>query len=210
MSSVNKVIGLFSTPFMRVEKFLNQAMLDALIARFQEDTNVENSASTLLTHTRMIDPKNDQLTAALNELLLPKIADFGELLFGERLSWTVKELWMNLLKTGGQQSMHNHANCFVSGILYMTNLDESSNTVFIRGISGRDFAFNNHHAQASLGPFNADKWIGPQPSAGDLVLFPSYLLHEVPVNKGGLRISIAFNAVPDRLNSWGYSTNFAP
>ena len=40
---------------------------------------------------------------------------------------------------------------------------------------------------------------------GDLVLFPSYLLHEVPLNHGDLRITLAFNAIPSRLDAWGYA-----
>ena len=47
----------------------------------------------------------------------PKLADFGALMFGERLGWSVKEMWVNLLETGGRQAMHNHANSFISGVL---------------------------------------------------------------------------------------------
>ena len=53
---------------------------------------------------------------------------------------------------------------------------------------------------------NADREAEP----GDLVLFPSYLYHEVPRNQGEQRITIAFNAIPDRLDCWGYRINFAP
>lgn len=45
--------------------------------------------------------------------------------------------------------------------------------------------------------------------AGDLILFASYLLHAVPRNEGPQRISIAFNAIPERLDSWGYTIQFA-
>ena len=41
-----------------------------------------------------------------------------------------------------------------------------------------------NHAAVVSGPYNADKWISPAPSPGDLVLFPSYLLHAVPPNEG--------------------------
>jgi hypothetical protein len=41
-----------------------------------------------------------------------------------------------------------------------------------------------------------------------LVLFPSYLMHAVPPNPGPLRISLAFNAIPTGLNSWGYAVSF--
>ena len=53
------------------------------------------------------------------------------------------------------------------------------------------------------------KWIGPPPGPGDLLLFPSYLLHEVPPNHGGLRVTLAFNAIPHRLDAWGYAVSFS-
>ena len=43
-----------------------------------------------------------------------------------------------------------------------------------------------------------------------MILFPSYLLHEVPRNQGDQRITLAFNAIPDRLDSWGYTIGLTP
>jgi ectoine hydroxylase-related dioxygenase (phytanoyl-CoA dioxygenase family) len=74
---------------------------------------------------------------------------------------------------------------------------------------GSDFAFRNDHAGVSASQFNADKWISPEPAPGDLVLFPSYLMHAVPPNAGGRRITLAFNAIPARIESWGYTLNFS-
>ena len=60
----------------------------------------------------------------------------------------------------------------------------------------------------ATGPYNAEKWVSPSPAPGDLILFPSYLMHAVPPNAGGRRISLAFNAIPTRLESWGYTLSF--
>jgi predicted 2-oxoglutarate/Fe(II)-dependent dioxygenase YbiX len=59
------------------------------------------------------------------------------------------------------------------------------------------------------GPFNSEKWISPEPKPGDLVLFPSYLMHAVPPNAGERRITLAMNAIPSRLDSWGYTIKFS-
>jgi predicted 2-oxoglutarate/Fe(II)-dependent dioxygenase YbiX len=77
-------------------------------------------------------------------------------------------------------------------------------------MGGGEFAFRNTHAGVTTGPFNAEKWVTPLPEPGDLILFPSHLLHEVPVNKGEERITLAFNAVPNRLDAWGYALSFQP
>ena len=118
-------------------------------------------------------------------------------MFGERLGWSVKEMWVNVLDTGGRQPMHNHANSFISGVVDLTPTHRDACTVFMKSPGGHDFAFRNDHAGAALGPYSADKWISPEPQPGDLVLFPSYLMHAVPPNPGERRIAMAFNAIPD-------------
>jgi uncharacterized protein (TIGR02466 family) len=105
--------------------------------------------------------------------------------------------------------MHNHANSFISGVVYLTATHPDSRTVFMKSPGGLDFAFRNDHAGVKNGPFNADKWISPQPLAGDMVLFPSYLMHAVPPNVGERRITMAFNAIPTGLESWGYRIGFS-
>ena len=56
---------------------------------------------------------------------------FGVHLFGERLPWGLKEMWVNVLDRGGRQAMHNHANSFISGVVYLTPTHPGSQTVFI-------------------------------------------------------------------------------
>ena len=56
--------------------------------------------------------------------------------------------------------------------------------------------------------YNADRWVASDMQRGDLMLFPSYMLHAVPRNEGEERISIAMNALPERLKSWDYEVSF--
>jgi ectoine hydroxylase-related dioxygenase (phytanoyl-CoA dioxygenase family) len=105
--------------------------------------------------------------------------------------------------------MHNHANSFISGVAYLTPTHPGSSTVFMKSPGGVDFSFKNDHSGATLGPYNADKWVSPVPAPGDIVLFPSYLMHAVPTNAGERRITMAFNAIPSRLDSWGYRIAFS-
>jgi uncharacterized protein (TIGR02466 family) len=130
-------------------------------------------------------------------------------MFGERIAWSIKEMWVNVLDTGGSQAMHNHANSFISGVAYLTSTHPDSRTVFMKAPGGSDFSFKNDHQGAVTGPYNADKWISPPPEPGDLVFFPSYLMHAVPHNPGARRITMAFNAIPNRLDSWGYRIAFS-
>jgi uncharacterized protein (TIGR02466 family) len=141
-------------------------------------------------------------------LIAPKLVDFGTRLFGERLPWLLKEMWVNVLDAGGRQAMHNHANSFISGVVYLTRTHASSQTVFMKSPGGTDFLFKNDHHGMTPNEYCADKWISPAPEPGDLVLFPSYLMHAVPPNQGERRITLSFNAIPSQLDSWGYVVRF--
>ena len=205
---MDDVFGLFPTPVARVPGALDRRLVDALVTHFEAQAVVDNNASSQLSHTAMLQPADSPLFGQAATMLTPRLGDFGALLFGEQLGWSIKEMWVNLLDTGGRQAMHNHANSFISGVVYLTPTHPDARTVFMKSPGGQDFSFRNDHAGVRQGPYNADKWISPQPEPGDLLLFPSYLLHAVPPNPGTRRISMAFNAIPTRLDSWGYRVGF--
>jgi uncharacterized protein (TIGR02466 family) len=201
---------LFPTPVMRIPALLSAEAALALSERLSLAASVANQRSPQLSHTRILRPGEDTALDTVVGQIGPHLQAFGQLLFGESLRWLVKEMWVNVLQRGGSQSLHNHANCFASGVLYLSPCDASACTRFSRPLGGAEFVFRNTHASMETGPFNADKWNAPLPAPGDLILFPSYLLHEVPVNLGGERVTLAFNAIPNRLDAWGYGVGFEP
>ena len=204
------VFELFPTPVMRIPALLSPDAAQALAKRLTQAAVVANTRSAQLAHTQILGPGDDAEIDAVVEQIGAHLQAFGRLMFGESLRWLVKEVWVNVLQTGGRQTLHNHANCFASGVLYLTPSDRSACTVFTRSLGGTEFAFRNTHAGSESGPFCAEKWVAPQPQPGDLILFPSYLLHEVPENLGGERVTLAFNAIPHRLDAWGYAVSFQP
>ncbi len=56
-----------------------------------------------------------------------------------------------MLDTGGRQAMHNHANSFISGVVYLTRTHPDARTVFMKSPGGTDFAFKNDHAGVATG-----------------------------------------------------------
>jgi len=206
---MDEVIPLFPIPFLRAPAVLPLPLVGKLITHFEAKAFRPNTSSQNLSHTTMLKPSDSPLLVDVASLVTPKLVDFGVHLFGERMGWSLKEMWVNVLDEGGRQAMHNHANSFISGVVYLTPTHPGSQTVFMKSPGGTDFAFKNDHARMTPGPFNADKWISPAPSPGDMVLFPSYLMHAVPPNQGARRITLSFNAIPTRLDSWGYTIGFS-
>jgi hypothetical protein len=203
-----EVFGIFPTPFMRARGALESALVAGLVEHFTARATHDNSSSPKLLHTRMLKPSDSPLLGQAANSITPRLVDFGVHLFGERLPWGLKEMWVNVLDSGGRQAMHNHANSFISGVVYLTPTHPGSQTVFMKSPGGTDFSFRNDHKGMSPNEFCADKWVSPAPEPGDMVLFPSYLMHAVPPNQGARRITLSFNAIPAQLNSWDYVIRF--
>jgi len=205
---MDEVFGIFPTPIMRAPGALSPELVDQLVEHFTARAHTDNNSSANLSHTEMLRPNDSPLFARAAAQIAPKLVEFGVHLFGERLPWALKEMWVNVLDAGGRQAMHNHANSFASGVVYLTPTHPSAQTVFMKSPGGGEFMFKNDHAGVRPGPFSADKWVSPAPEPGDLILFPSYVMHAVPPNQGPRRITLAINAMPSHLNSWGYVIRF--
>lgn len=201
--------GLFPTPVMRVEGVFSDDELDALKASIDDSPQIANAKTDLLTHTEPLGAQDIQAFGDLNERLQSYLRDFGFLLFGENLSWTIKEMWMNVSVTGGAQLLHSHANSVISAVIYLTDVHPSARIIFHKAMGGNQFVLSNTHSDSATTPYNAERWVPEQLNRGDMVLFPSYMLHAVPPNQSdNARISIALNALPNRLKSWDYEVRF--
>jgi hypothetical protein len=126
---MDQIEALFPIPMMRSPALLSPELNEAAVASIR-DAHVEtNLRSDALFHTQVANPLENNLFQSIAELAVPKLVDFGVLLFGEKLRWTVKEMWTNMLEKGGSQALHSHANSFISGILYLTPSHPACRTV---------------------------------------------------------------------------------
>ena len=108
------------------------------------------------------------------------------------------ESWFHLTGRGGYFGVHNHALHAWSGVYCVRHEGDDPNS-----LSGRlTFVHPNAHAamyiDKSTSQMRAPYGFGPvslRLTAGDLVIFPSWLLHHVQPYEGeGHRITVAFNA----------------
>src|SRR5262245_9733427 len=142
---MDEVISLFPTPFLRAPQVLPREATSGLVQHFSRLASEENNSSANLAHTKMLQPGDSPLLVEVASMITPKLIEFGVLLFGERIGWSIKEMWVNVLDPGGRQAMHNHANSFISGVVYLTRTHPESTTVFMKSPGGLDFSFKNDH-----------------------------------------------------------------
>jgi len=207
-AQADNLIGMFPTPLLHAKGVLPPDLVAALIRQFEETATGPNVRTALLAHTPVAAPRAHQNFTEVLRLVTPKMRQFGTALLGEDLAWGIKEIWINKMETGGSQKIHNHANSFISGILYLTPTDPSAATIFHKPSSPTGFQMANENKNCQMGPFNATVFQAPPVAPGDLILFPSYIMHEVPPNQGPTRLTAAFNALPERIDSWGYAIRF--
>ena len=100
-------------------------------------------------------------------------------------------LWVNLLKPGGHHAAHIHPGSVVSGTLYV---DVPRGASAIRYEDPRLPMMMAAPAAARAAPLARRRFVSLAPKAGDVLLWESWLRHEVTVNGAKTdRLSVSFN-----------------
>lgn len=120
--------------------------------------------------------------------------------FARELHWDLRggrplcdTMWVNVLPEGGSHSSHIHTNAVLSGTYYVTSPEGSGPIVFEDPRHGLMMAAPPRKAAA---PRPLQTYVSETPVPGSLILWESWLRHEVPLNRArGERISVSFNLV---------------
>lgn len=131
----------------------------------------------------------------------PAFADLAKVLtrhaaaFAKALAWDAKpkldSLWVNLLKDGGHHGGHIHPHAILSGTLYVEAPVGSGTIRFEDPRLGLMMAAP---VRVPTAPESLQPFVEVEPSAGKLLLWESWLRHEVRAGAyRGERISISFN-----------------
>jgi uncharacterized protein (TIGR02466 family) len=103
----------------------------------------------------------------------------------------LEDLWINILPEGGTHSSHLHPHSVISGTTYVSMPDGASALKLEDPRSGRLMAAppRKQNAREELRTF-----VYVAPKVGDVLLWESWLRHEVPMNMAeDERISVSFN-----------------
>ena len=109
---------------------------------------------------------------------------------GER-KLTLDSLWINILAPGGTHSSHIHPHSVISGTTYVTMPTDASAIKFEDPRLAMMMAAPTRTKDA---PEDLRSFIYVAPEPGDVLLWESWLRHEVPANMAEEeRISVSFN-----------------
>ncbi len=180
--------SIFPTPVMRSSigrSFTEEELqfFEAMWAAAQ--ANVTNFRSA---DTHVLDaPEMESLRA----IVADHVNQFGWKVISAqpKHSFYITQSWVNFTQPGQSHFRHMHTNSLISGSLYIYVKKEADSICFYRN-SGAQILVTDDQTN----PFNTPIHRVPV-DVGDLVLFPSSLLHDVePTTGGHIRVSLAFNA----------------
>jgi uncharacterized protein (TIGR02466 family) len=129
---------------------------------------------------------------------LEKLIDRHALVFAKALHWDLRglrpkcdSLWVNVLAEGGSHTSHLHPNAVLSGTYYVAVPEGAGPIVYEDPRLPMKMAAPPLDRRA---PVHVRHHVNETPRAGTLLLWESWLRHEVPVNRAaGPRISVSFN-----------------
>ena len=150
-------------------------------------------------------------TYILNEPECKELKDFilnHSLLYSKILGikcneYKLTQSWISLKYPNQQHHRHFHSNSVLSGVFYYdTSYDPNYSQIIFFNKSGNFFLPQNNSInmpqdpEIPLNPFNSGQY-HHTPSPGEIILFPSFFDHAVPLNTSNrVRKSLAFNIVP--------------
>ena len=129
---------------------------------------------------------------------LTKVIDRHALAFAKALHWDLRgmlpvcdSLWVNVMPEGGSHTSHIHPNSVISGTYYVTVPEGAGPIVYEDPRLAMMMAAPPRRKTA---PRAERSHVSETPAPGTLLLWESWLRHEVPLNRAaGERISVSFN-----------------
>lgn len=151
----------------------NQALIEAMLQR-RKEPNYAGGYTTYYDHPQLHQESPFQELTQI--ILLHALAYMPP----RRGRLELQKGWCSIMPPGGYHPVHAHPLSYISGTYYPKTLGQ--------------IVFHDPRVGAVASSFTRDPIISYQAKAGRLILFPSWLLHEVPVNlTDEERFSYSFN-----------------
>lgn len=183
-----RIEGIFATPVMISN--LNRDFTPEELAFFQEI----DSQYKLKNYGNSVSLDNYVLNHPEMETLRLQLLDKVSLFVRETeapskdVDAYVTQSWINYTEKGGYHHRHSHQNSYISGVIYLDADATYDSITFYRKYMPQITIDAAH-----MTPYNSQTNTYSV-STGDVVLFPSWLEHEVgKVIRDETRVSLAFN-----------------
>ena len=181
------ISAIFPTPIYHSK--LNRKFTEKELSFVEKNKKIvyDNTGNTVSKNNYVLDNK---LFKDLKRELNLRVGDYFNKIISpaNNIIPYITQSWLNYTETNQYHHKHNHFNSLVSGVLYI-NSDENYDKINFYKDSYQSIKPNIKENNL----FNSEAWWFPV-KTGDIILFPSSLLHMVSIKQGdNTRISLAFN-----------------
>ena len=178
---------LFPEPlyFSKLDRTLTKKELKT-INEYKKNTH-KNAGNTTSNDTYVLEKKE---LKNLKEELNKKIIDyFDKVICTDNIAPYITQSWINYTKSDQFHHKHNHPNSLISGVFYISADKEVDSITFHKG-------FLEDRIKLNTTKYNMFNSISCKflVETGNILLFPSSLVHGVEKKKGNnIRSSLSFN-----------------
>lgn len=194
-----KIETLFVTKLYRTElaRGLNADLAKTCLAIAAEDRAGqrwarENGYEGYTSYASLDDlTTRASVIADLERAIAGHVRDFAKALDYNRRKLTMDSLWINVMPKGGVHTAHIHPHSAISGTYYVQvpagssaiQFEDPRLAMMMAAPAKREKARRENQA-----------FVRVEPKVGTLLLWESFVRHEVPLNRAkGTRISVSFN-----------------
>jgi uncharacterized protein (TIGR02466 family) len=194
--STNIIVGVLPSSFD-----IKAATDTVLTLRLDDKTGLKRSNSPTSWHSAIYSFENPEPNPNYN---IEKLFNEYIMIIAQSVSarWGFGSVsqysyWYNLNQKYSFNHTHWHPNCKIAGTFYLKVPDGSGNIKFLRSTAEIDRLSQCFPHDSNLAKTENAISYSHRPKAGDLLMFPGYLDHQVDQNLAeeddDLRISVAFN-----------------
>jgi uncharacterized protein (TIGR02466 family) len=186
-----ELVSLFPSCLLlnTIEEPFTQDELDCILE--YKDTVRANTGNITTKDVLVLDnPRLARLKRVAEEALQDYLIQFYNPISPDKIKLVVTQSWLNYTDKTQYHHKHHHHNSIISGCMYINAIKDKDSIVFTKRATG-----DNWQLQAlEQNYFNCNEFT-VNVGTGDVVLFPSNMLHSVPkTNHEHTRISLAFNS----------------
>ena len=189
-SSAHTIHTVFPTPVYIVKRDLelspkdDKDIEDIIKGGLRPNSGNASSVNSYIFNSKLKEIKQfceQQLKIYVEKVINPK----------EDLDFYITQSWLNITKPGGSHHSHFHQNSIISGVFYISTEEDDTITFHDPNAKIKKII---HPTIKEYNLWNSITWFFPV-NNNELVLFPSWLNHEVEPNKKATtdRISLSFN-----------------
>lgn len=192
--SLVELVSLFPTSLLvnNIDRKLTDEELECVLD-YQDTVRANTGNITTKDVLVLENPKLAGLKKLVEEALQDYLIQVYNPINPDKIRLVVTQSWLNFTDKTQYHHKHYHHNSIISGCLYINAHKESDSIVFTKRATGEPWQIQ----ALEQNYFNCNEFTVPV-ETGDLVLFPSNLIHSVPqTNHEHTRISLAFNSFWD-------------